>query len=615
MAEVLSKRTEYQKVFDDPPGSALRAVVHAKEIHYLDDADEWQDVDGLTDQATITTKDKRVQFSITNGYFGASVPGHHLGFRPWKIGYFDSASGQTEVLQDADFSNASVDGNVGTITDVFPGSIDLQVQFAPRRMRKRFRLPSKPSLPNPNSLGMTPATTYLVFGYEVDNTSNLTFINDDTDQPFPLDTLVHADIRLENAQSEEKLRILKGSARPGGSFPGATYPVYYLRTAAIPFGEAVAYDTIQDADYPLIVDPSPTVYSGTEDGEIWDATFVDTSADVSGCGIYTGDVYRYYSRFDLSGIDAEDTCDLATLEMWVTQLIDGGGTITPKIYTTDWGPTLTSGDHGQAGNTQGSLSISSISTSQYNVWGLTEADVEAKFGGYCSFETRCSSETGDDDVIEVQTADYTGTSHDPKLEITYTEGGDAYVTPGADALSLSGQTPTVVATGSVDAITAVGAGSVTLTGQSPMIVTEYDSDGLVLYNAAKAWMFDGTFDLDTDAVTAALLGSGYTPAVTHDTWSDVSGQEASGYTQLALAGKDVSSVGVYGTWDANNLSFGPTITTAAKYLVLVQGTAESLGGADKLIGYAPIRSDLATITVFNSALNVNWSANGIWRAA
>jgi hypothetical protein len=427
MAEIVAKRNRYMKVFDDAPGNAERAVIHAGEIHYEAVDDTWQDVADLTDQATMKTKGKNVQFGITNGYMGTWVPGHHLGFRPWKIAFLDTSSGQTEVLADADYSNASIDGNEGTIHNVYPGSIDLQVQFAPRRMRKRYRLPSRPNLPDPSTLGMDPATTYLVFGYDVDNASNLKFYQGDTQAKFGNGDFIHDDIRMETAQGTEVLRLMAGEAVSATNF---VRNVYYTRTALIPFGEAIAYSDIQAATYPLIVDPSSTVYAGTEDGEIADGTVNTTSTDVNlgtiSAGKGAGDFVRYYCRFDLSGIDSGATCDTATLDLYHTSKLGSPtGNITPKLYTTDWGPTLAAGDHGQAGSDQGTIAYSSLSTSSYNSFDLTEADVEDWFGAgtYCSFEVR-GYESGTANAYAVfSTANQAGTLTDPKLEITYTAGG------------------------------------------------------------------------------------------------------------------------------------------------------------------------------------------------
>jgi hypothetical protein len=546
MAEVLSKRTAHQKVYDDVPGErTFRAEIHAGEIHYLDQADSWQDVDGLMDGATFRSKDKRVQFGITNGYMGAWIPGGpHLGFRPWKIAYYESTTGKRKALEDADYSNASLDGNIGTIHDVYPGSIDLQVQFAPRRMRKRYRLPSLPNLPDPStpSIGMDPANTYLVFGYDVDNTSNLTFHRGDTDEPFPTGELVHADVVMKDAQGDERLRLMQGEAISATKY---VVPVYYLRTAQIPFGEAIAYSDLQAATYPLIVDPSTTVYAGTEDGQITDGSSVDTSStshEVGAVNVGKGDddVYRYYCRFDLSAIDSGATCDTATLDLYATSSASSGsGTITPKLYDTDWGPTLTSGDYGQSGTDQGTLAISSWSNVTYHSFNLTESDVEDWFGAasYCSFEVRGPTSAGN--WVRFNSADNT---NDPKLSITYTEGGGGVdVTPGSDALSVTGQSPAL----KHGHVLGAGLDALSLTGQSPTVSATAGSVGVDVTAGFDALVLSGQTathtKTDNQSVAAgydALILSGQTATVTATSVVDVN--VTAGNDALVLTGQAAS---------------------------------------------------------------------------
>lgn len=138
-----------------------------------------------------------------------------------------------------------------------------------------------------------------------------------------------------------------------------------------------------------------------------------------------------------------------------------------------------------------------------------------------------------------------------------------------------------------------------------------------LYNFPKKWFFDGTMDWDTNTFYLHLLQSGYTPAATHDTWSDVSAQEVTDgdYAAQAIGTKAVN--GGTGTatadCDAGDVSFGTNVTITARYAVVRQGTATP-GTADKLVGYVEL--DTATdVSSTNGDFAVNWNANGLWTIA
>jgi hypothetical protein len=141
-----------------------------------------------------------------------------------------------------------------------------------------------------------------------------------------------------------------------------------------------------------------------------------------------------------------------------------------------------------------------------------------------------------------------------------------------------------------------------------------------LYNASKAWFFDGTFDWDTDNHYCELLKSGYTPAATHDTWSDVSAQVVvtgtqSDYAAQLLAGEAVNggTATATGNCDATNESFGTNVSLTARYAVIRTGPATATAN-HKLVGYVSL--DTATdVSSTNGNFEIQWHANGLWTFA
>lgn len=138
-----------------------------------------------------------------------------------------------------------------------------------------------------------------------------------------------------------------------------------------------------------------------------------------------------------------------------------------------------------------------------------------------------------------------------------------------------------------------------------------------IYNQSKAWMFDGTFDWDTDGHYLELLKAAYTPALTHDTWSDVSAQVVTDgdYSAQAMATEAVNggTATATGNCDAANVSFGTNVSITARYAVVRTGPATATA-AHKLVGYVSL--DTATdVSSTNGTFEVQWNASGLWTFA
>lgn len=146
-----------------------------------------------------------------------------------------------------------------------------------------------------------------------------------------------------------------------------------------------------------------------------------------------------------------------------------------------------------------------------------------------------------------------------------------------------------------------------------------------LYDNAKELLIgDHTagVNIDTggDTIGAHLLTSSYTPSAAHTAWSDISGSvTADGdYSAQTVAGQAVTRSGATVTFDANDVSFGTTVTITAKYIALVvhdTGTVGTPNNADKLIGYMDLNSGGGSVSSIASAFQINWNGSGIFTAA
>lgn len=138
-----------------------------------------------------------------------------------------------------------------------------------------------------------------------------------------------------------------------------------------------------------------------------------------------------------------------------------------------------------------------------------------------------------------------------------------------------------------------------------------------LYNETKKLFFDGTLDWDTDTHYCHLLGTGYTPAGTHNTWSDVSAQEIgdTGYSAQLMSGEAVNGGTATATadCDAANVTYGTNVTISAQYAVIRTGTATP-GTGDNIVGYVAL--DTATaVSSTNGTFEIQWHGNGLWTIA
>ena len=144
-----------------------------------------------------------------------------------------------------------------------------------------------------------------------------------------------------------------------------------------------------------------------------------------------------------------------------------------------------------------------------------------------------------------------------------------------------------------------------------------------VFNTAKKSFFDGTFDWDTDTFRTELLKQPYTFDATDQQWSDLSAQAVTTGTQsdysegVAMVGNTVvggTAVTAAKVDSTGDVTYGPSVTLEAKWLLVRTGAATTPATSDKLLGVVDLDAASATATVSstNGDFTITWHANGLF---
>jgi len=152
------------------------------------------------------------------------------------------------------------------------------------------------------------------------------------------------------------------------------------------------------------------------------------------------------------------------------------------------------------------------------------------------------------------------------------------------------------------------------------------ADAWVVYNKTKEYIGDGTIDLDAgDAFFSVILvTSGYTPALTHSTYADVSANEVAngnGYTTGGdfpgtVTWTESSGTVTFDSVDPAWTASGGSIT--ARYAVLVHVAAGSgvPQSTDKIMAYCLLDNAPADVTAVDGAdFTIQLAAGGYFQVA
>ena len=232
-----------------------------EELHYELPDGSWDDLANLVQPVANgwAAAQKDVRWGVENGYLTVTYKGRSLTMRPTKVVMVDrtAPASRYRVLANASYSNITRDGHTIVVHDVFPNT-DLTVSITPEQMSKEFTVRQRPNLPDPVALGWNPATTFVVFVWDVTVPNGASVVDAVTGLPVSAPYVGKNDLLVKDGQGDTVVTFAKGTSR---SSAGYENPVNYVVTSNIPFGEAVSYQRMMVSTYPLYVDP--TMYTTT----------------------------------------------------------------------------------------------------------------------------------------------------------------------------------------------------------------------------------------------------------------------------------------------------------------------------------------------------------------
>ncbi len=452
--EITALRTRDAKHFaTDVPGTYVARVQPGQ--HYRTPAGDWDDTANFVQPVAggWAGASLDARFGVENGYLNVTYKGRSLSMRPSAVWLVDrtAPAARSRRLAVASYASVARDAASGTVrvSDIFPG-VDLSVVITPDSMSKAFTIRSKPTLPDPVALGWDPASTYLVFAWDVQKPAGAKVRVASTGAAFGAGSVVEDDLLvIDPTDGSTVVTFAKGSASGAN---GVTRPVWYVNAGALaPFGEAIPYASTQTALYPVVVDPTTTIGVGATandgymtngvpqaDNTTWLAgSYYDSKTPVL-------NVYRGFLRFDLASLSGA-TISAATL--YVNMTLFGTATDYLNVYRTasDWYPIANSAwslGVTLLGSTAALGTATGWKTAALTASGLTP-------GSVLPLEVRGSIENSTGSNFEAFT-DYSGTpANAAYLSITYTTGGTTDISGGpalgwavggtlAEAFGLSG---------------------------------------------------------------------------------------------------------------------------------------------------------------------------------
>lgn len=135
------------------------------------------------------------------------------------------------------------------------------------------------------------------------------------------------------------------------------------------------------------------------------------------------------------------------------------------------------------------------------------------------------------------------------------------------------------------------------------------------YDVGLKEMIDNDIDWAADAITAVLLGDGYTPdRAAHSTYDDIDGEEiADGdYAQVQIAGKAVAVNGTTTRVTHSAIDFGDPVTISAKYLAYVVGTAGALDTGGRVLGVVDLNDGGGELASSDGEFSFTPDASGLF---
>lgn len=134
----------------------------------------------------------------------------------------------------------------------------------------------------------------------------------------------------------------------------------------------------------------------------------------------------------------------------------------------------------------------------------------------------------------------------------------------------------------------------------------------LIYNSAKKKLMDGSIDLDSDTIKAALVTSSYTPDIdAHDFFDDITNEvSGTGYTAggITLTNKSITvdNTNDRAVFDADDISWAASTITARRVIIYKStGTAST----SPVIAVVDLGTDQSSSA---STLKIQWDSAGLF---
>lgn len=294
---------ENVKIVDN--GNGVKTVsVFSSPVRYIDEVGNWRDIDNNiypnTSAYPVVYKYTTKANTFTIGFKETANAADFIRFvfaRGTKgsisltlngLYYFDPTTNQKALIAAPSDAVGQVSGEKITYTNAFPG-VALEFTVLSDRLKDNVILSESLTalLPDPATLGMNPATSNLVVSYTMNSkygeqaVEKLAFLGSDGQEYIWPEPVTAQDVEGTDLTPFEQ---------------------YNPATKEFSFG--IPYVTTQTAAYPIEIDPTLYVASGTHEGwmrKTYAGAYARyTSQSTCRAGADNSYLYRYYVRFDLS---------------------------------------------------------------------------------------------------------------------------------------------------------------------------------------------------------------------------------------------------------------------------------------------------------------------------
>jgi hypothetical protein len=137
---------------------------------------------------------------------------------------------------------------------------------------------------------------------------------------------------------------------------------------------------------------------------------------------------------------------------------------------------------------------------------------------------------------------------------------------------------------------------------------------VTIFNSFRKYAADGTIDLDTDTVKAALITSAYTVNATHTILADISANEVSNGAGYTTGGATLTTPSVTYSGAVAKFSADPALwlaLTKTFRFVLLYANVTRNAVVNPLIAIILIDNTPNDIVVTAADYSIQWSASGI----